>query len=61
MIQNLIFDVGNVLLEYRWFDMLTVDYGMSAEEANRIGNELFENELWAATWTAARLLWTKQF
>lgn len=36
MIRNLIFDVGNVLLEYRWFDMLTKDYGLSAEEANRI-------------------------
>ena len=46
MIRNLIFDVGNVLLEYRWFDMLTKDYGLSAEEANRIGNEMFEPDLW---------------
>ena len=46
MIRNLIFDVGNVLLEYRWFDMLTKDYGLSVEEANRIGNEMFEPDLW---------------
>ena len=46
MIRNLIFDVGNVLLEYRWFDLLTKDYGLSAEEANRIGNEMFEPDLW---------------
>ena len=46
MIRNLIFDVGNVLVEYRWFDMLTKDYGLSAEEANRIGNEMFEPDLW---------------
>ena len=46
MIQNLIFDVGNVLIEYRWFEMLTEDYGLSAEEANRIGGEMFEPDLW---------------
>ena len=46
MIQNLIFDVGNVLIEYRWFEMLTEDYGLSADEANRIGAEMFEPDLW---------------
>ena len=46
MIQNLIFDVGNVLIEYRWFEMLTEDYGLSADEANRIGEEMFEPDLW---------------
>ena len=30
--KNLIFDVGNVLLEYRWNQML-LDYGLSKEEA----------------------------
>ena len=28
MIKNLIFDVGNVLIEYRWGQML-LDYGLS--------------------------------
>lgn len=46
MIRNLIFDVGNVLLGYRWYEMLTQDYGLSHEEANRIGNEMFETDLW---------------
>ena len=46
MIRNLIFDVGNVLLGYRWYEMLTQDYGLSHEEANRIGNEIFDTDLW---------------
>ena len=46
MVRNLIFDVGNVLIGYRWFEMLTEDFGLSSEEANRIGNEMFENDLW---------------
>ena len=39
MIRNLIFDVGDVLVEYRWFEMLTRDYGLSEAEAKRIGGE----------------------
>ena len=35
-IKNLIFDVGNVLLEYRWNQML-LDYGLSKEEAEAAG------------------------
>ena len=27
--KNIIFDVGDVLLEYRWKDMLVEDYGMT--------------------------------
>ena len=34
VVKNLIFDVGNVLLEYRWNQML-LDYGLSEEEAKR--------------------------
>ena len=33
MVRNLIFDVGNVLIGYRWFEMLTEDFGLSSEEA----------------------------
>lgn len=47
MIKNLIFDVGEVLLEYRWTDML-MDYGLSHEEAKRIGEELFHKPIWTA-------------
>ena len=46
MIKNLIFDVGEVLLEYRWTDML-MDYGLSHAEAKRIGEELFHKPIWA--------------
>lgn len=46
--KNIIFDVGDVLLQYRWKDML-VDYGLSAEEAERVGTELFDDpeRLWS--------------
>ncbi len=46
MIKNLIFDVGEVLLEYRWHDLLK-DYGLSDSEAERIGGELFHEPIWA--------------
>ena len=55
MIQNLIFDVGDVLLEYRWFEMLTKDYGLSEAEANRIGGEMFDNEIWVQGLDGGRL------
>ena len=46
MIKNIILDVGEVLLEYRWMDML-MDYGLSHSEAKRIGEELFHKPIWA--------------
>lgn len=44
---NLIFDVGDVLLQYRWKDML-MDYGLSEPDALRIGAEVFDEsaDLW---------------
>lgn len=41
------FDVGDVLMQYRWKDML-MDYGLSESEAVRIGNEMFDDprKLW---------------
>lgn len=45
-IKNIIFDVGDVLLEYRWKDML-MDYGLSKEEAVKVGNLMFDNKLWS--------------
>ena len=55
MIQNLIFDVVDVLLEYRWFEMLTRDYGISVAEARRIGGEMFDNEIWVQGMDGGRL------
>ena len=43
--KNLIFDVGNVLLEYRWNQML-LDYGLSDEEAKVAGEMFFEHPNW---------------
>jgi putative hydrolase of the HAD superfamily len=45
MIKNLVFDVGNVLLEYRWKDML-MEHGMSEEKAVTLGNLMFTDPLW---------------
>lgn len=45
MVKNIIFDVGDVLLEYRWHDMLT-DYGLDDEEADKVGNLMFDDNLW---------------
>ena len=45
MIKNIIFDVGDVLLEYRWKDML-MDYGLSEAEAIRVGTLMFDDPLW---------------
>ena len=45
MIKNVIFDVGDVLLEYRWKDMLK-DYGLPDDEAYKVGNLMFNDNLW---------------
>lgn len=46
--KNIIFDVGNVLLSYRWRAMLT-DYGLSLDEAERVGHEMFDcpEKIWS--------------
>lgn len=46
--KNIIFDVGDVLLDYRWRTMLQ-DYGLSQSEAERIGGEMFNDpeQLWS--------------
>ena len=41
-IKNIIFDVGDVLLSYRWKYML-MDYGLTETEAVRIGMEMFDD------------------
>ena len=40
--KNVIFDVGDVLLDYRWQQML-MDYGLDESEAYRVGRELFDD------------------
>lgn len=45
--RTLVFDVGEVLLGYRWKDML-MDYGLSELDAVRVGTEVFNDpdRLW---------------
>jgi len=45
MIRNLIFDVGNVLLEYRWVEAL-MDTGLTEEKAIETGRKIFESKQW---------------
>lgn len=45
VIKNIILDIGDVLLEYRWHDMLT-DYGLTDEDAEKIGTLMFSDNLW---------------
>ncbi len=45
MKKNLILDIGNVLMTYRWKDML-VDYGLSEEEALIVGGYCFDGNIW---------------
>ena len=45
MLKNIIFDVGDVLLAYRWRYPLE-KAGLSSEEAARVGQEMFSDHLW---------------
>lgn len=54
MIKNLIFDVGDVLLEYRWQDMM-MDHGLSYEESFRIGKEMFKCDIWEQELDAGKI------
>ena len=46
MIRNLIFDVGDVLISYRWYEMLTEDYGMDHKRAMTFGAMMFMETPW---------------
>lgn len=46
MMKNLIFDVGGVLIGYRWKEMLTDDFGLSDEKAEEIGQMVFSDPIW---------------
>lgn len=43
-IRNIVFDLGDVLLGYRWRPML-MDYGLTEVEADRVGREMFDDPL----------------
>ena len=46
MKKNLIFDVGGVLIGYRWKEMFTDDFGLSDEEADDLGHRIFDDPIW---------------
>ena len=43
--KNIVFDVGGVLLHYRWMEMLA-EYGLSEADADRFAAEIFPDPLW---------------
>ncbi len=45
MIKNIIFDVGNVLFDYDWHKPFK-DYGIPDEDIQRIGHDMFCDEIW---------------
>jgi len=46
MIKNLIFDIGNVLLSYRWLAMI-MEYEPDRDKAKDVGFKMFEAPAWA--------------
>ena len=46
MIQNIIFDIGNVLTDFRWRDFLK-DKGFEGEELERIAKASVESSVWS--------------
>ncbi len=47
MIKNIIFDIGNVLADFRWAEYLRYDRGFDKEMVERIGRASVCCELWA--------------
>lgn len=45
MIRNIIFDIGEVLMGYRWQYVLRCS-GLSAEDGLRVGAEIFDDSIW---------------
>ena len=46
MKKNLIFDVGGVLIGYRWKEMFMDDFGLSDEGAEELGRRIFDDPIW---------------
>ena len=44
--KNLIFDVGGVLIGYRWKEMFMDDFGLSDEGAEELGRRIFDDPIW---------------
>lgn len=44
--KNLIFDVGGVLIGYRWKELFMDDFGLSDEGAEELGRIIFDDPIW---------------
>ncbi len=44
-VKNIIFDVGNILLGYRWSGML-LEHGLDEERVKRVGKGIFDSPYW---------------
>lgn len=56
MIKNIIFDIGNVLSDFRWHDFL-IDKGFDEARIDRIAKATIESEIW---YEYDRGEWTKE-
>lgn len=45
MIKNVIFDIGEILLGYRWRELLEMS-GLSPDEGARVAAEIFDDAIW---------------
>ncbi len=45
-VKNLVFDMGNILIGFRWKDMLEIDRGLDPERARAVARAVFKSRLW---------------
>ena len=45
-IKNIIFDIGNILIDYKWIEMI-MELGVTRNEAIQIGREIFNGPEWS--------------
>lgn len=59
MIRNIVFDIGNVLVDYRWREFIT-ECGFEGETAERLGRAMMLSPVWQemdrGVWTDKELL-----
>lgn len=59
MIRNIVFDIGNVLVDFRWKEYIA-DCGFQGETVERLGKAMMQSPVWAegdrGVWTEEELL-----
>ena len=46
MIKNIVFDIGDVLINFRWYELMQ-ELGLSEEEIARLNQNMFLSQHWA--------------